>query len=265
MLKQARHNGWRIAAGLVALVGVGPVPAQADAPLARPYLAECDGATEAPLALPPLPGVEQAIPGMLAEFQQAFDAVLTENILKAVGDATRLARVADKHRAGAPGDPFRVTGADTAFGPADKARLVTPTFGSRDLVAVSISPRLASASAFNTDIRFDHSSEWIDAGFDLAAQQSLTTTDPMAVRYDGRALVKVGPTVQLGVAARGSLGTLAAPTLNGNEVAGPLFHLNLIDQNVSLVSDLGYDFTLNPITTPVRNQFHAKLNFRLKL
>jgi hypothetical protein len=67
------------------------------------------------------------------------------------------------------------------------------------------------------------------------------------------------------MAARGTLGTLAAPSLTGQESAGPLFHLNLIDRNISLVTDMGYDFDLNPLNTVPRNQFHAKLDLKLKL
>ena len=87
----------------------------------------------------------------------------------------------------------------------------------------------------------------------------------MVVQYDGRALVKFGPTLQMGVAARGTLGTLTAPTLAGNEIAGPLLHLNLFDSNLSLASDMGYDFGLNPLNTAARAQFHAKLDLKLKL
>jgi hypothetical protein len=85
------------------------------------------------------------------------------------------------------------------------------------------------------------------------------------MRYDGRALVKFGPSMQLGVAAAGTLGTVAAPTLAGSETAGPLVHRNLIDHNLSLVSDLGYDFGLNPLSAASRTQFHAKLDLKIKL
>jgi hypothetical protein len=262
-----------IVIGLAALIGGCPVAASAGTPLALPALAACDGASEQDLTVTPMTTADPAVTRLIAAIQQSFDAALADNILNSVEDGRVMADGPAKPR------PARSVGSHIVkLAPDAPARsligaLANPKFGTDDLMAVSIQPRLVPSGALNTDIRFSHSSALVDAGFNLATQRSLITADSMAMRYDGRALVKFGPAVQLGMAARGTLGTLAAPTLTGQETAGPLFHLNLIDRNLSLVTDMGYDFDLNPLNAATRgpfnavnrNQFHAKLDLKLKL
>jgi hypothetical protein len=264
MLKHASRHRRPFSGALIALIGAWPGLAHADVPLPLPMpgMAACDAPDEPEIALPALADLDEALPRLLDGFDVAFNAQLIDNILKSVGDATRLAAVPAKPRATGPDAPFIIRTGDST--PSAPAR-ANASFGAREGMAVSINPRLVSSGALNTDIRFSHTTSGLDAGFNLAAQQSLVTPDPMAMRYDGRALVTVGPTMQFGVAARGSLGTIGAPTLSGNEMAGPLLHLNLIDSNLSLVSDVGYDFGLNPVSVVSHNQFHAKLNLKLRL
>lgn len=261
MSQQTRQSRRRLAGVSIALIAALPVIARAEVALPQLDPELCDGPEEPDLALPALSDLDAELPRLREGFDLAFNASVIDSILKSTGDVTRLASAPAKPRTVGAQDVFIVK--IPASPP--KSALANPTFGDRDGMAVSISPRLVSSGALNTDIKFNHSSDMVDAGLDLATQQSLVTADPMAMRYDGRALVKFGPTLQLGVAAHGTLGTVAAPTLSGSETAGPLFHINLIDQNVSLVSDLGYDFGLNPLSAASRTQFHAKLDLKLKL
>lgn len=224
----------------------------------------------------PLPDLDGAALSLYETQSQVFEATLTANLLQSVGDATRMAGDGRRGVAKPPVDPFRVqppvgagqlAGGFAAGGLAagGLAAIANPSFGSRDSVAVSITPRLVSSTELHTDIRLRHSGDLVDAGFDLAASQSLVSPDPARVRYDSHALVSVAPAMQLGLAARGSLGTVAAPMLGRDGIAGPLLRLNLTDSNLSLGSDLGYDFDLNPANAAARNQVHFKLNLKLKL
>ena len=85
------------------------------------------------------------------------------------------------------------------------------------------------------------------------------------MRFDSHALVSVAPATQVGVIARGSLGTMSAPMLGNDGIGGPLMQLDLVNHNVSLVSELGYDFEQNSVSAAARNQLHFKLNLKLKL
>ncbi len=255
----------RLAGVLIVLIAAWPAMSHAASPIPQLDPELCDGPEEPDLALPMLTDLESDLPDRLAGFELAFNAVMLENILKSAGNVSRLAFVPAPPRQPGVLDAFIVKAPASAASGPGLAALAHPTFGDRNRMAVSVNPRLDQSGALNTDIRFSHSSALLDAGFNLATQQSLFTAEPSTVRYDGQALVKFGPTLQMGVAARGTLGTLSAPTLTGNELAGPLLHINLIDSNLSLVSDMGYYFGLNPLNTPARTQFHAKLDLKLKL
>ena len=258
--------GWqnlRRFAGLgIALIAVWPTVSHAARSLPQFDTELCDGPEEPDVALPALANLEAEMPRLRDDFETAFNAQVLDNILKSTGDATRVATTATKPSSVRSQNDFIIKSPETS---PSKPALASATFGEREGVAVSINPRLAASGKLNTDIRFSHSSAMLDAGFNLATQQSLLSADPMAMRYDGRALVRFGPTMQVGVAAAGTLGTLAMPTLAGNETAGPLVHINLVDRNLSLASDLGYDFGLNPLSAASHTQFHAKLDLKLKL
>ena len=254
--------------GLVALIGGWPVVALASAPtavangpLTLPALAACDGQSEADITQTPLTARDPAVARLLAATTQTFDTALAENILKSAVDPSWKA----KRRAKSP-VVSRAAKVPTLANPAQNlAALANPTFGARDGMAVSIRQTLVPSGALNTDIRFIHQTGAIDAGFNLAAQRSLVAADPMALHYEGRAMVSLDQTVQFGLAARGTLGTFQAPNLAGTEIAGPALRFNLKDRNLSLVSDLGYDFGLNPVSAMSHTQFRAKLDLRLSL
>ena len=252
---------------LVLLVAPVPALAQAAAPVPAPSaLPAPDPALAPPVTVfdTPPADLDAAAWQLYGEQAAIFDATLTANLLQSVGEATRLA--AHERRPGAkpPVDPFRV-GPPANLTNGGLAMLGNASFGSRDAVAVNIKPQLVSSSEFKTDVQLRHSGDWVDAGLDLAASQSLTAPDPASVRYDSHALVNIVPDMQLGVVARGSLGTVASPVLGRDGVAGPLLRFNMDDHNLSFGSDLGYDFDLNPANLAARNQVHFKLNLKLKL
>lgn len=259
-----RHCRW-IAAGLILPIGAWPALAQAGTPLTLPALAACDGQTEADITQTPITAQDPAVARLLTAIQQTFDTALAENILKTVELPNRIAAVSPKRHAARSGLAMSVKVTPNASASQTLAALANPTFGERDGMAVRVHQQLVPSGALNTDIRLIHQTGALDAGFDLAAQQSLVTADPTAMRYEGRAVVNLGHTMQFGLAARGTLGTLESPRLAGSELAGPTLHFNLKDRNLSLVSDFGYDFGLNPISAATGRQFRAKLDLKLSL
>ncbi len=266
-----------LAAGVLGAVGIGgvPCPALAQGPVAltvppAEVTTDSGAPTETaivaiPIVFAPLPDLDDAARGLFAADSQTFEATLTANLLQSVGNVTRVAGDAAPARPPEPVDPFRAKPPGNVASAGNLTALANPTFGSREGVAVSISPRLVESGAMNTDIHVRHAGDIVDADFNLAAHRRLFGPDATAMSFDSHALVSVAPAMQLGVTARGSLGTLSAPMLGHDGIAGPLMQLNLIDRNVSLVSDLGYDFGLNSTSAASRNQLHFKLNLKLKL
>lgn len=253
---------------LVWLVAALPAPALAQT--AGPT-AQATAPAQDPFVAPPVtvfdtppPDLAPAAWQLYNEQAAIFDATLTANLLQSVGEATRLAAADHQPGAKPPINPFRVR-QPANLPDGGLAALGNASFGSRDAVAVNIKPRLVSSSEFKTDVQLRHSGDWVDAGVDLAASQSLTAPDPARVQYDSHALFNIVPDMQVGVVARGSLGTVSSPVLGRDGVAGPLLRFNVADRNLSLGSDLGYDFDLNPANLAARNQVHFKLNLKLKL
>jgi len=228
------------------------------------------------IALPDLPDLALAAQTSLGTFENVFNARLTDNILSSIGSLARARAPLPKPGTPSLRDAFAATPPSPGLAPdlapglaPGLAMLVNPTFGAREGVAVSVAQRLVStgpeSAGINTDVRFSHADDRLDAGFALSGQRNFTTPDPMAISYDGHALVSFSQAMQFGLAARGTLGTVSTPTLNGAETAGPLLHLNLISRNLSLVSDVGYDFGLNPTSAMARSQLHMKMALKIKL
>lgn len=220
------------------------------------------------IALPDLPDLALAAQASLGTFENVFNARLTDNILSSIGSLARARAPLPKPGTPSLRDAFAATPPSPGLAPG-LAMLANPTFGAREGVAVSVAQRLVptgpASAGINTDVRISHADDRLDAGFALSGQQNFTAPDPMAISYDGHALVSVSPAMQFGLAARGTLGTVSTPALNGAETAGPLFHLNLISRNLSLVSDVGYDFGLNPTSAMARSQLHMKMALKIKL
>jgi hypothetical protein len=256
----------RVPSRLIALAALAAAPALAQAQpgmvLVDPQA--CDGAEQPDATMVELARLDADLSAKLGDYDLVFNRDLIDRIVRSAGDAVR-ALPQPKTGPAVVADAFQVRPPASVLAMPTLTARLHPRFGDGGTMAVSVNPHLDQSGALDTDIHLRHSDALVDAGFNLATQQSLIAADPMALRYDGQALVRFGPAVQMGLAAKGTLGTLAAPTLSGNETAGPLLHIGLIDSRLSLVSDLGYDFGLNPLSALSRTQFHAKLDLKLKL
>jgi hypothetical protein len=220
------------------------------------------------LTLPPVSDLDAIAAGAEDRFEVAYAAAMAEDIIRAL--------YRTRPSFGQRIEPdVRAAFAARLHGPAPTsptiAQLANPTVGSPQGVAVSFAQHLVStgqaAAGLNSDLHVLHQTDGLDAGFDLAGRQNFVAPDPMQMSYDSHALVAVTSLMKLGVAARGSLGPINGMAFNGTRSAGPLLHLNLINRNVSLMSDVGYDFGLNPATatTAPRSQLHVAMNLKLKL
>jgi len=234
-------------------------------------LASPDGMDDPAIAFADLADLDLAAQTAQDGFEQAFNAALTSNILQSIGIATRLAGGVPKAHVPELRDAFTAKSPQGFRPDPSFATLANPKFGTRETIAVSVADKFVTedkqTTGINTDVQISHKAGVVDAAFNLAGRQNFNVANPMAVSYDGHALVAVGPVVQLGVTAHGTMGTLSALTMANPQTAGPLVHLNMIDSKVSLSSDVGYDFGLNtPVNTPAtRPQVHVKMALKLKL
>ena len=263
---------------------VAQTVAQAAAPDTAPVLADPASVvpptepdfTNLPVVQPEPVDLDAVARAALDEFEPRFEAMQTENILAAIGSVARigLPPVRSARGTGGPDDPFTVKTPGSVRPPPTLAQIANPSFGSHNGVAVSIAEKIVAtgpnALGMNADIHMEHQAGAVDAALDLAGRSNFAVPDPMAVSYDGHALVALNRIMQVGVAARGSLGTISAPGFVGTQTAGPRFRLNLADQNLTLASDVAYDFGLNQGpnqsgTTLMRPQLKMQMSLKLKL
>lgn len=242
--------------------------AAAIAPLVLPA-SLADASPALPLPLPPPTDLDAAVEAAKARFQITFSAMIANGILKSVGLAARDAAPRGELRHHQRDDPFAARLARPVPPDPTLAMITNPRFGSRDTVAVSVAQKLVPAGAQSvgiaSDIHLDHQSDRLDAGLDLAGYRDFSSPDPLALRYDGHALVAVSDALKLGLAARGQLGSPGALAVNGTEIAGPLLRLNLGGNRLSVGSDLGYDFGLNAQSEAAQRQLHARIELKIKL
>lgn len=228
--------------------------------------------TSLPVIQPDPVDLDAAALAALADFEPRFEAMQTENILAAIGNIARigLPPVRSARAAGGPDDPFMVKTPGSVQPPPSLTQLANPSFGSQQGLAVSVADRIVStgpnALGMNTDIHVVHQAGAVDAALNLAGRSNFAVPDPMAVSYDGHALVALNHIMQVGVAARGSLGTINSVGFVGTQTAGPRFRLNLADENLTVASDVAYDFGLNQTGAAlIRPQLKMQMSVKLKL
>lgn len=213
-------------------------------------------------------GMNGSLGATIADIGPAQGAWVANTVLAAAGLVPR-AKVA-KTTLVATADPFRTKppkDAPVYGGTALAQALAAQKLGREDLLAVGINQKFASSTSYQTDLALRHASGPIDVNVNVTGDQPLASHAPMALQYDGQALVAVVPQVQLGLAAKGPLGTLQDPTTQGDQTAGPLMRLKLQHRNMSLSTDAGYDFRLNPTAAynADSERFHVKVGLNISL
>ena len=253
---------------------------------ALPLLALCliaggHACAQTPLdAAPALPDTTSQLAAFTQEradsAEHALDAELAADVLAGLGRATGLADIGTTlltHKASpastSAASPFKAKAPPAvladASAPQPIAELANQRFGTAQGLALQVSQRFASSSAFATDVALAHAAGPLDIRFDLTGNKALSASSPMALSYASSALVAVGPVLTLGMVAHGDLGTTNALAPGTDQIAGPVAKLRLLGQRASLNAETGYNSHVMPGNAPMPGQFHMNLNFNVKL
>lgn len=226
----------------------------------------------AALTVPPLMPVAGAEdPVALAEpaltsFALAYDAWLAEGIMRSLGGRPPRAQLLAKARARPDSaDPFRAAAPSAQAGGFGLSALAKESAGSEHGIAFNVAQRFASSNSFSSDFTLRHAAGPIDTSVEVTGVQVFAPGQPMALSYRSQALLAVMPAVQVGVSARGALGTLTTPSPEGTQVAGAVMQVHLLGHHTSLSTDAGYDFGFGPMAMVMPDHVHVKLDFNMKL
>lgn len=244
-----------------------PAPALEDIPVIHP------GPPELQAPLYPAGAVDEAFPAfadtLLDTVGREIDAGVADEVLASVGRAShaRMATLVAKARAGEV-DPFRARAPAALPGDAPDATLDSLTnhsFGSSRFLAVGVSQKIRGFSSLATDVNLRHTTGPLDVQVKVSGNQGLNMAQSMSVSYDSVALLDLSQNLELGVVAKGSLGTLGALTPASDQEAGPIARLKLFGNGTNVSAETGYSFRTRQENDPNLNRFHAKLNLNVKL
>ena len=216
-------------------------------------------------AAPALPDTTSQLAAFTQEMadsaEHALDAELAADVLAGLGRATGLADIGTPlltHKASPAPSPFKAEAPPAvladASAPQPIAELANQRFGTAQGLALQVSQRFASSSAFATDVALAHAAGPLDIRFDLTGNKALSGGSPMALSYASSALVAVGPVLTLGMVAHGDLGTTNALAPGTDQIAGPVAKLRLLGQRASLNAETGYNFHVMPGNAPMPGQ-----------
>lgn len=200
-----------------------------------------------------------------------LDAGVADEVLASIGrlskgSAGRLATLT--HKAGAA-DPFRARAPGAIPGDAPDLtfdRLTNHSFGSSRVLAVGVTQKLRNNfTNLATDVNLHHTTGPLDVQVKVSGNQGLNMAQSMSVTYDSAALLDVSPNLEVGMVARGGLGTLGALAPSTDQVAGPIARIKLFGNGTSMSAETGYTFRMRQESDPSLNRFHAKLNLNVKL
>jgi hypothetical protein len=249
--------------------GVEQAPALilADIPVIHP------GPPELQAPLYPASAVDQAFPAFVDTLFDTvgrdLDAGVADEVLASVGRVSqmRMAMLVAKARAGEV-DPFRAKAPGALPGDAPDYTfdsLTNHQFGSNRFVAVGISQKVQNFSSLATDVNLRHTTGPLDVQVKVSGNQGLNMAQSMNVTYDSIALLDLSQNVELGMVAKGSLGTLGAFTPASDQEAGPIARIKLFGSGTNVSAETGYSFRTRQENDPNLNRFHAKLNLNVKL
>jgi hypothetical protein len=196
-----------------------------------------------------------------------LDTAMAQAVLASLG---AVAPQVLRHKARAA-DPFRARNpepveGDTGFALAD---LTSHSLGAPHALGVELTDTL-DTSSFGTQLKLRHASGPVDVTLHVSGNKALHAADPMQLNYDGSAIVTVTRAFQLGMVARGDLGTFSALSTQANQIGGPVARLKLGKESdkpgaISLAAETGMAFPLDRASDAAADRFHARIKLDLKL
>jgi len=139
-------------------------------------------------------------------------------------------------------------------------------FGRPDALAVGVEQSFADSRTMATQVKLRHTAGPVDVQVNVKGAKPLATADPMQITYDSSAIYRVNSVLELGMIAKGSLGSVGDFTPGAREHdAGALARLKLLGKDRSLSAETGYDMRLGPGSENLPGRFHMNLNFNWKL
>lgn len=266
------RSAFAIAPALFALLAAaGPARAQdaeADAPAPR-----------AALAILAEPVSTQAVDEDIAaqsdalsqDIGRAIDATIAQSIAATggytgFGMMTWLAGASNGQRAIVVNGYSRPKGAMFADPGVQWSQLAKQEFGSPETLAVGVEQKFADSRNMATQVRLRHVAGPVDVRVIVKGTKPLATADPMQISYDSSAIYQVSSALELGMVAKGSLGSLGDFTPGARQHnAGALARIKLLGKDRTLSAETGYDMRLGPGTENLPGRFHMNLNFNWKL
>jgi hypothetical protein len=200
---------------------------------------------------------------------RSLDAAVADEVLASIGRFSSAHMATLTARAKARDiDPFHAKAPPSLPGDAPDQTfdsLTNHSFGDNRLLAVGVSQKLRGFSSLNTDVNLRHTTGPLDVQVKVSGNQGLNMAQSMSVTYDSTALLGLNQNLELGMNARGSLGTLGALTPAQDQVAGPFARIKLFGNGTNVSAETGYSFRMRQENDPNLNRFHAKLNLNVKL
>ena len=139
-------------------------------------------------------------------------------------------------------------------------------FGSPDRLTIGVEQKFADARTMATQIRLRHTAGPVDVRVNVKGATPLATANPMQLSYDSSALYRVTSGLELGVVARGSLGSIDDIRITESQHnASALARFKLTGKDRSLSAETSYDKRLGPGAENQPGQFRMNLNFNWKL
>lgn len=206
---------------------------------------------------------------LLETVGSSMDAAVADEVLASIGriSGAHMAMLTAQAKA-IEVDPFQAKPPPALEGDAPDQTwdsLTNHNFGSSRWLAVGVSQKLQNFSSLNTNVSLRHTTGPVDVQVKVSGTQGLNMAQSMSVSYDSIALLGLSQNLSVGVAAKGSLGTLGALTPAQDQEAGPIARLKLFGNGTNVSAETGYTFRTRQEADPALNRFHAKLNLNVKL
>ncbi|NBC36060.1 hypothetical protein GTZ99_05755 [Novosphingobium sp. FSY-8] len=186
------------------------------------------------------------------DLEQSLSAVMADAIL---GRRLRAAALPTAPHRAAP------TPHDDGF---DWRRLTSGQFGLGDGTDLRLSQQLG-AKSYDTSLKVQHASGPLDVVVTMQGSKSLTADAPMALRYDSAAWMRVLPALQVGVRARGDLGSTSGLTVRPDQTASAMARLQLRQGRSEISAETNYSVPVGETSASAVNRLRASITLKRRL